>query len=234
MAAAPPQPGFEAVLLRWLGTHNEINSLQELSDGRILCKLVESLSNSKLPFNIERPTESNNETVRSLTRINKLLLHTRSKLNIKAPIAPEDLLEWKNFDLISEFLWNFIAHFQKIDRFVLLVWVRNILSTNKEVELPVDFGDSWKSGVTMAVLIKHLVGPSLELPALNNLHAADLFRLINTIALKKFNIPTLITVDDYTKNKLNNERLTMLFLSYFTNLDLQGTITVRDEEAITN
>jgi uncharacterized coiled-coil DUF342 family protein len=233
MAAAPPQPGFEAVLLRWLGTHNEINSLQELSDGRILCKLVESLSNSKLPFNIERPTESNNETVRSLTRINKLLLHTRSKLNIKAPIAPEDLLEWKNFDLISEFLWNLIAHFQKIDRFVLLVWVRNILSTNKEVELPVDFGDSWKSGVTMAVLIKYLVGPSLELPALNNLHAADLFRLINTIALKKFNIPTLITVDDYTKNKLNNERLTMLFLSYFTNLDLQGTITVRDEEAIT-
>ncbi|XP_066266983.1 filamin-A-like isoform X5 [Branchiostoma lanceolatum] len=197
---------------------------EDLRDGTRLATLLEALSDRKIP-RVNRNPINNLQKMDNVSRCLDLM----KKEGIKTVnIGNEDVMEG-NEKLMLGLIWTLIQHYQlsrgsgqKGSKFSpkkhMLLWLQTVLLECRISNLSTD----WNDGIALSALVDYC-RPGLvpHWRSLNRQDALQNCRNAMDIAEREFNIPQVVSPDDFSDPSLD-ELSGMTYLSYYVKEDGPG------------
>lgn len=197
------------------GTGKSMTDLSQFSDGEIIIDLVENLCGTVMDNKIF-PVQSTHQKMQNLSNALKFFAATKhvalSSFSIPMIIS-------KNSKILCDLAWE-LAYYSTIqpitycgltDRFALLFWLKQCVSTYQNVNIE-NFTGSWSDGLGLSALV-HSIDPSL-IDYYNLQEYAKTQNLRQALdAASLLSIPRLVDATDLLENP--EEICVILYLAHF-------------------
>jgi len=211
------------VFTRWIESQLNIkvkDLISEIQNGHLLYHLVDVYFQPNLPFkydeNLKQRTKQNRSSILGI--IEQILNYLREK-NVRVTCVAEDILSGHVVHILN-LIWEIISKIQNIQPNLLLLYVnQKLVETNIKVR---DFSESFSDGYVFAHLLKYYAPESIDLEEFRQAKIPDGLKSVFLAAKQNLNIPRILEPADIFSEK-PSEKLILLYLSYFRNLETSNT-----------
>mmetsp|Transcript_31614 Transcript_31614/g.88629 ORF Transcript_31614/g.88629 Transcript_31614/m.88629 type:complete len:755 (+) Transcript_31614:136-2400(+) len=216
--------------------NRDFDIVEDLHSGASFFELVEALTGKDLPFSwAKKAKKAKLNRVERINLIQQAFDFLQSNNNLMLDLSPTDLHN-KNVKLIMGMVWQFILKFQIIDKAKLLEWCK---TTCAQYDITIkNFTNSWTDGRGFCALVSFLAPNCISEAAVKKLKKSNAEKNLNKAfeAAEEMGLTRVLEPEDLLDGK-PNERVIILYLSYFYNIGKDGVkapeepvVDQRDEE----
>jgi len=199
--------------LGWLNSHLKkrsvhANSLNDLSDGRLLSQLYEILTGKSIKYEKSPKLEFH-----KISNLDTVIEKFRED-NVKVSTGSEDFIK-KNEKVMLGFLWSLICRYQlSIDRKNLLEILKRETSSYRDIDLSKPLHESVRDGRLICALVNNRLPNSIDMESISQENAVEYLEKAFSLAQQHLDIPQLLTAEDVC-NGVTDEKSLHTYLSYF-------------------